>query len=64
MKKSPLNEEELGAVYRGNPGVVWEKSSPPHGRKASEKGEVFVDAFTRTWLLKIPGFYGLLLTIY
>ena len=39
---SPANPEELGAVYKEHPEVLWQKSSPPHGREASGKKEVFV----------------------
>ena len=39
---SPASAEELGAVYKGNSSVIWQKESPPHGRNASGKGEVFV----------------------
>lgn len=42
LDSSPSSEEELGAVYKKRPEILWEKRSFPHGRKASGKEEVFV----------------------
>lgn len=42
LDSSPSSEEELGAVYKKRPEILWEKQSFPHGRKASGKEEVFV----------------------
>lgn len=42
LENSPSTEEELGAVYKGLPGIQWEKTSFPHGRKSSGREEVFV----------------------
>lgn len=42
LSSSPSNAEELGAVYKKRPEVLWEKHSFPDGRKASGKEEVFV----------------------
>ena len=51
--------EELGAVYKEHPEILWKKSSPPHGREASGKKEVFVGRihkdlnFENSWIMWI-----------